>query len=213
MGIKLNTLIFLTCAFAINFNNLNAQENYKDIIIQDVEATYLKKKLNKKLKTSDIYNKRKYSLIPNSIVIRLDSKNQDKIVPQSNFSEANLQNNFKIIGNYAYNISSNDPILFNQGNLGIHSSQTTEMRVLINNANDIKFTDGSILVKFNEKIDYNSIDLSDNFVIRKKFPTANTIIYQNLDFNTLELKINELNRLEAVQYAHHNYVDPNITSN
>ena len=35
--------------------------------------------------------------------------------------------------------------------------------------------------KFNEKIDYDSIDLSDNFVIRKKFPTANTIIYQNLD--------------------------------
>ena len=215
-------LPILIVIYFININSLNSQQA-KDIPIYLSKSIYLKpEEVNyKKINKADI--KKEYRLFQNSSVFRT-YVNTNVIDPSllKNSLNSNIQvkKNKNIAGQYLYTYNQQEvprvlEYYLSQTPLGNERKIPTpklieKFRVILDENERVYFTDGSLLITFNNQVNYSEFAQLNNLMLQKEYFDLNMGIYSHKDFSTLVSKINALEEINSISDVQYNVIDPYI---
>ena len=77
----------------------------------------------------------------------------------------------------------------------------------------VKFTNGSLIVRFNENFDYSEHSRSNNLLIEKIFNDLNIIIFKTSNIKDIQSILTNIKNEEGVYSARINFIDPSIIPN
>lgn len=79
--------------------------------------------------------------------------------------------------------------------------------------NSIKFTNGSLIVRFEKNFNYEAYSKDNNLLIEKIFKNLNIIIFKTNDIKNIPTILNNLKKNIGVNSARINFIDPSIIPN
>lgn len=217
--LKNNYIILITTVCFLYANSIIAQES-KDIPINVVQAEYLKldgldtKKINKYPPETE------YKLFKDSSVYRVntDTNVLNPININTNLNRAFIGRN--VVGKYLFAYTKSElPAV-----LEAHNSQMPvdrkikraepvlidNFRVILDENDQVYFTDGSFLIKFNSATNYSNFASLHNLMLKKEYIDLNMGLYAHSDFNSLEEKINFLKDINIISSVRYNVINPYI---
>ena len=217
--LKNHFIILITIVCFLYANSIIAQET-KDIPINVVQAEYLKldgldtKKINKYPPETE------YKLFKDSSVYRVntDTNVLNPININTNLNRALIGRN--VVGKYLFAYTKSElPAV-----LEAHNSQMpvdskikraepvliNNFRVILDGNNQVYFTDGSFLIKFNSATNYSNFASLHNLMLKKEYIDLNMGLYVHSDFNSLEEKINFLKDINTISSVRYNVINPYI---
>ena len=90
----------------------------------------------------------------------------------------------------------------------------TDLKVIYYSGLDaIKFTDGSLIVRFNKNFDYFLYSETNNLFIEKIFNNLNIIIFKTSNIKNIPTILTNLKNAKGVNSARINFIDPSIIPN
>ena len=90
----------------------------------------------------------------------------------------------------------------------------TDLKVIYYSGLDaIKFTDGSLIVRFNKNFDYSLYSETNNLFIEKIFNNLNIIIFKTSNIKNIPTILTNLKNAKGVNSARINFIDPSIIPN
>ena len=117
------------------------------------------------------------------------------------------------IGNYVYETQKgslhsyvnrlvtgelNEPVFYNR-----------HLRVLVDINENIFFTDGSIIVYFNEELDLSNFSKSYGVVLKRAFPSSNAAVFST-PLDNIEDTMNLILENDSVKFVNFDVIDPSI---
>ncbi len=215
-------LSFLVIIYFININSLYAQQA-KDIPINVSKSIYQDQNevSYKKIDKSD--TKKEYRLLQNSSVFRTYI-NPNAINPNLLKNNLNptiqIRKNQNIAGQYLYTYNQQEVPQV----LELHLSQTPfgnkqkiptpklieKFRVILDENERVYFTDGSLLIEFNNSVNFSEFASLNNLMLKKEYLDLNMGEYVHKNFNTLEEKINSLKDMNLISDVQYNVINPYI---
>jgi len=223
LEIKNKKFILLLLGFYfMNISFIYAQEQ-KDIPIYKSQSIYLKSEdIEYKAIDNDV-TKKQYRLLKNSSVFRAYI-NTNIVDPslQKNNSKSNIRmkENKNIAGKYlfAFNQQEATDILessifhtpLNNKQKVLKPTIIDNFRVILDENDRVYFTDGSLLITFNNRVNFSEFASLNNLMLQKEYFDLNMGIYTHKDFGTLESKINSLEEISSISDVQYNIIDPYI---
>ena len=216
------SFVFVLIYF-IALNDIAAQEQ-KDIPISVSKPIYIKSDITSDIEIEESTKKKQYRLLPDSSVYRINTnlnRNQMALKIMDSESIREIKNNKNIVGKYLFAYSNQEaqnlPELNSSrltiGNkiIDIEPQLINEFRVIIDEDDLVYFTDGSLLIKFNESANFAEFASFNNLMLKKEFIELNMGLYVYDDFTTLENKITNLEKMESVSEVQYDVINPYIT--
>ena len=77
----------------------------------------------------------------------------------------------------------------------------------------VKFTNGSLIVRFNENFDYSEYSRTNNLIIEKIFNHLNLIIFKTNNIKDIQSILTNIKNEEGIYSARINFIDPSIIPN
>jgi hypothetical protein len=77
----------------------------------------------------------------------------------------------------------------------------------------VKFTNGSLIVRFNENFDYSEYSRTNNLIIEKIFNDLNLIIFKTSNIKAIPSILTNIKKEEGIYSARINFIDPSIIPN
>ena len=143
-------------------NDIAAQEQ-KDIPISVSKPIYIKSDITSDIEIEESIKKKQYRLLPDSFVYRINTnlnRNQMALKIMDSESIREIKNNKNIVGKYLFAYSNQEAqnlpelnssrLTINNKIIEIEPQLINEFRVIIDEDDLVYFTDGSLLIKFNE---------------------------------------------------------------
>lgn len=210
---KKNSLFFILffIAFLTYFYNLTAQES-KDRPIKIVNPVYLKQDEVHFNKSDNKPLNKRYRLLKNSSVFRLDANRENKdFLDRNNIN--NIENN--IIGQYLYTSINSPQVLgvktFNDIGSEFKPELIENFRVILDIDNRVYFTDGSLFIFFNNKnVNFSDFASVHNLMLKKEYIDLKMGVYVYDNFNSLEKVIDLLEQIDTVSKVEYNVINPYI---
>lgn len=210
---KKNSLFFILffIVFLSYFHALIAQES-KDKPIKIINPVYLKQDEVQFNKSDNKPLNKRYRLLKNSSVFRLDANRENKdFLDRNNIN--NIENN--IIGQYLYT-SINSPQVLGVKTLNDIGSEfkpelIENFRVILDIDNRVYFTDGSLFIFFNNKnVNFSDFASVHNLMLKKEYIDLKMGVYVYDNFNSLEKVIDLLEQIDTVSKVEYNVINPYI---
>ena len=220
-----NKRFFLPILIVIYFINANSlfSQQAKDIPINVSKPIYLKpNEVNyKKIDKADI--KKEYRLLQNSSVFRTYVNTNlidPSLLKNSPTPSIQVKQNKNLAGQYLYTYNQQEvPQVIEQ-----HLSQNPfvneqkiptpklieKFRVILDENDRVYFTDGSLLIKFKNQVNYSEFAQLNNLILKKEYLDLNIGVYVHDSFNTLEEKINTLQDMNLTTEVQYNVIDPYV---
>ena len=208
----LSQILFLV--FLTYFYDLTSQE-LKDRPIKIEEPVYLKQE---KVQTNKSDNKtlnKRYRLLENSSVYRIDINNNDIDILKKQSDLFNIENN--IIGQYLYTDTNKKvtPLLKFETTNDIRNEFKPKLienfRVILDIDDRVYFTDGSLFIFFNNKnVNFSEFASVYNLMLKKEYIDLNMGVYVYNNFNRLEDLIDSLEQIDTVSKVEYNVINPYI---
>ena len=136
-------------------------------------------------------------------------------------SAREIKNNKNIVGKYLFAYSNEEAqnlpelnssrLTIDNKIIDIEPQLINEFRVIIDEDDLVYFTDGSLLIKFNESANFAEFASFNNLMLKKEFIELNMGLYVYDDFTTLENKITYLEKMESVSEVQYDVINPYIT--
>ena len=215
-------ILSLVAIFYANITMLNAQQP-KDIPIYVSKPIYLKPEEagDKKIVKDKI--KKQYRLFENSSVFRTYKNINliDPILQRNNLkSDIQIKNNKNIAGQYIFSFnqqevsqileSHNSHTSYDNEQIIVKPKLIDKFRVILDENERVYFTDGSLIVKFNDLVNFSEFASLNNLMLKKEYIDLNIGIYVHKDFSTLENKIDFLKRISSISDVQYNIINPYI---
>jgi len=208
----LSHILFLV--FLIYFYDLTGQE-LKDRPIKIEEPVYLKQEVVQTNKSDNKTLNKRYRLLENSSVYRIDINSNDIGILKKQSDLLNIENN--IIGQYLYTDT-------NKKDTSLLKYETTNdirnefkpklienFRVILDIDDRVYFTDGSLFIFFNNKnVNFSEIASVYNLMLKKEYIDLNMGVYVFNNFNRLEDLIDLLEQIDTVSKVEYNVINPYI---
>jgi len=208
----LSHILFLV--FLIYFYDLTGQE-LKDRPIKIEEPVYLKQEVVQTNKSDNKTLNKRYRLLENSSVYRIDINSNDIGILKKQSDQLNIENN--IIGQYLYTDT-------NKKDTSLLKYETTNdirnefkpklienFRVILDIDDRVYFTDGSLFIFFNNKnVNFSEIASVYNLMLKKEYIDLNMGVYVFNNFNRLEDLIDLLEQIDTVSKVEYNVINPYI---
>ena len=215
------TLIFVL-TYLTSFYSLAAQEQ-KDREIYVSNPVYISSNEISANKSEQSITKKQYRLLPNSLVYRInaDLTRKDlrlRINDQGNKTE--IYNNNNVVGKYLFAFSHDEAqnllklnsarSSLNNKALKIEPQLIDKFRVILDEEDFVYFTDGSFFIKFNGNVNFAEFASFNNLMLEKEFIDLNMGLYTYDDFNSLESKINYIEKINSVSEVKYNVINPYV---
>ena len=215
------TLIFVL-TYLTSFYNLAAQEQ-KDRQIYVSKPVYVNSDENSTNKSEKSITKKQYRLLPNSSVYRINANLNRKdlrlrINDQINTRE--IYNNNNVVGKYLFAYSNEEAqnllklntsrSILNNKAVEIEPQLIEKFRVILDEEDFVYFTDGSFFIKFNGNVNFAEFASFNNLMLKKEFIDLNMGLYTYDDFNSLESKINYIEKINSVSEVKYNVINPYV---
>lgn len=84
-----------------------------------------------------------------------------------------------------------------------------QLRVLVDNSDNIFFTDGSIIIYFKEKIDLSNFSKSYGIILKRSFPSANAAVFFT-PLDKIEDTMAVIQKNDYVKSVKFDVIDPNV---
>jgi len=207
--------------YFINISFIYGQEP-KDTPIYLSKSIYLKPEEVEYKRINEDVTKKQYRLLQNSSVFRAHI-NTNLIDPslQKNNLNSNIQirKNKNIAGKYlfAFNQQEVSNIIENHISQISYNKQTVlrpkiidNFRVILDEDDRVYFTDGSLLITFNNQVNFSEFAALNNLMLQKEYFDLNMGIYTHKNFSTLVSKINALEEINSISDVQYNVIDPYI---
>jgi len=208
----LSHILFLV--FLIYFYDLTGQE-LKDRPIKIEEPVYLKQEVVQTNKSDNKTLNKRYRLLENSSVYRIDINSNDIGILKKQSDLLNIENN--IIGQYLYTDT-------NKKDTSLLKYETTNdirnefkpklienFRVILDIDDRVYFTDGSLFIFFNNKnVNFSEFASVYNLMLKKEYIDLNMGVYVFNNFNRLEDLIDLLEQIDTVSKVEYNVINPYI---
>jgi len=215
-------ILSLAAIFYANITMLNAQQP-KDIPIYVSKPIYLKPEEvgDKKIDKDKI--KKQYRLFENSSDFRTYKNINliDPILQRNNLkSDIQIKNNKNIAGQYIFSFNQQEVSQILESH-NFHTSYDNEhiivkpklidkFRVILDENERVYFTDGSLIVKFNDLVNFSEFASLNDLMLKKEYIDLNIGIYEHKDFSSLENKIDSLKRISSISDVQYNIINPYI---
>tara|TARA_B100001093_G_C26857643_1_gene1028212 strand:+ start:7292 stop:7972 length:681 start_codon:yes stop_codon:yes gene_type:complete len=221
MYLEIKNKKFILPLLGIYFMNISficAQES-KDIPIYLSKSIYLKPEEVQYKKIDKDVTKKQYRLLQNSLVFRAYI-NKNIIDPSLQKSNSNLQikNNKNIAGKYlyAFNLEEVPQILeshisqisSNNQKIALRPKKIDHFKVILDENDRVYFTDGSLLITFNNQVNFSEFASLNNLMLKKEYFDLNMGVYIHKEFSTLESKIDFLEEINLISDVQYNVIDP-----
>ena len=215
------TLIFVL-TYLTSFYSLAAQEQ-KDREIYVSNPVYISSNEISANKSEQSITKKQYRLLPNSLVYRInaDLTRKDlrlRINDQGNKTE--IYNNNNVVGKYLFAFSHDEAqnllklnsarSSLNNKALKIEPQLIDKFRVILDEEDFVYFTDGSFFIKFDGNVNFAEFASFNNLMLKKEFIDLNMGLYTFDDFNSLESKINYIEKINSVSEVKYNVINPYV---
>lgn len=208
----LSHILFLV--FLIYFYDLTGQE-LKDRPIKIEEPVYLKQEEVQTNKSDNKTLNKRYRLLGNSSVYRIDINSNDVGILKKQSDLLNIENN--IIGQYLYTDT-------NKKDTSLLKFETTNdirnefkpklienFRVILDIDDRVYFTDGSLFIFFNNRnVNFSEFASVYNLMLKKEYIDLNMGVYVYNNFNRLEDLIDLLEQIDTVSKVEYNVINPYI---
>ena len=131
-----------------------------------------------------------------------------RVILRNNIVFENMSG-LKSLGNYIYetepgkisNILANENIL---------SKNSREFKLVIDSSNQIKVTDGAILIEFFESYDMQNFLQEFDLILHRSFKNINVAEFYPRNFLEIENLINDLQNNPSIKKVNLNVINPNI---
>ena len=218
MDTKQKVMIVSLFLFLFSVELFSSQDiAQKDIPIKLSKPVYIKSENIDYENIKKEIIKEEFSLLKNSVVYRVFRDPSELILTKSSRAAAsNITNpNANLIGKYLYAYTSKDAVEFMSSDLQkwnkkIEPVLLTKFRVILDKQRRVKFTDGSLIIKFNKNVNYSEFATLHNLVLLEEYQDINHAAFVHNDFNTLEEKISLLEDLNLVSDVSYNVIDPSV---
>lgn len=208
----LSHILFLV--FLIYFYDLTGQE-LKDRPIKIEEPVYLKQEVVQTNKSDNKTLNKRYRLLENSSVYRIDINSNDIGILKKQSDLLNIENN--IIGQYLYTDTNkkDTPLLKFETTNDIRNEFKPKLienfRVILDIDDRVYFTDGSLFIFFNNKnVNFSEFASVYNLMLKKEYIDLNMGVYVYNNFNRLEDLIDLLEQIDTVLKVEYNVINPYI---
>lgn len=218
---KQSFTLVLVLTYLTSIYNLAAQEQ-KDKQIYVSDPVYVSSNETSASKSEDSITKKQYRLLPNSSVYRINANLNRKdlrlrINDQINTRE--IYNN-NVVGKYLFaysneeaqnllKLNSSRSILNNKA-VEIEPQLIEKFRIILDEEDFVYFTDGSFFIKFNGNVNFAEFASFNNLMLKKEFIDLNMGLYTYDDFNSLESKMNYIEKINSVSEVKYNVINPYV---